>query len=229
MKKIYLKIVLFSIILLMCTSCKDRLKRINFGTQGENPISWYIISDEDDNLILMSEELIDTIKYHDKNEKINWEDTTLYEYLNTDFINIYFSKEEKERLLYISNISNDMVTMPTLDNLIDLYGNLYYINPNFYNNKDFYKPNKKIIAKASRGALDNDIEVYDNEIYEKIFLSPGKDERYDFANGYSSYWVLNSVEDSTEKYYVTATGYIANTEPNTEYIGIRPIIRIKKS
>lgn len=206
----------------------NEYRKVNFGTQGGKPISWYVILDEDDAMVLMSEKLVDTIKYHDKNENVDWSNSTLHEYLNSEFINLYFSKEERDRILYTNSVDDDIVTMPTINNILDLFGKTYYVLPNYYNNKEFYEPNKKMIAKPGEIAINNEIEVFDNEIYEQILQNEGKDDRYDFANGYSAYWLLNGVDGGTEKYIVTATGYIGGIEPDTEYIGIRPIIRIKK-
>ena len=71
------------------------------------------------------------------------------------------------------------------------------------------------------------IEVFDNATFAEI-MQQDVDKRYDFANGHSAYWLLNKTEDKQNVYYVTSAGYITYVEPNTEYIGIRPMIRIKK-
>lgn len=229
--KIMKKLLAFLLVLVMvftgfsCTFSSQ--STIKFGTQNGKPISWYVVFDEGDKQILMSEYLLDTMPYNDNNDKVDWGDTTLHEYLNTDFVNEHFSKEERERMLYTNDVDNDVVTMPSINNLLDIYGKLNYMPDGFYNAKDFFAANKKIIAKPSEQALYNEIEVFDNATFAEI-MQQDVDKRYDFANGHSAYWLLNKTEDKQNVYYVTSAGYITYAEPNTEYIGIRPMIRIKK-
>ena len=164
--------------------------------------------------------------YNETNTKMNFENTTLYDYLNSDFINEYFSKEEKEKLAFINFDNNTLVTLPTTDNLIDLFGSLNYIKTGFYGDNSFFSPNKNILAYPLEKAINNDIDPYDNVTFSN-YERKDVDPRYEYANGAVPYWLLNQNEDGTVC-YVTSTGYIGVTEANTGYIGIRPIIKIKK-
>ena len=52
------------------------------------------------------------------------------------------------------------------------------------------------------------------------------DTRYNFADGCQPYWIY----DGNELYvnFVTATGYVARTNQDNQYIGFRPMIKVRK-
>ena len=200
--------------------------KIDFGKQNGKPVTWLTIFEDDDTKVLLSEKILDVKKYNDKEAKIDWDKTTLYEYLNSDFVNQYFSKEEKEKLAYTNDLDNDYVTMLSINNLLDLFGGMNYLKDGYYGDKEFFAANDKAIAKPAELAQYNEIDVFDSEVMAKV-MGTEIDHRYDFANGCAGYWILNKPEDSVTAFFVTATGYVDETPVNTDYIGIRPIIRIK--
>ena len=206
---------------------KNHYDTINFGSKNGIPVSWYIVHDDGKHYILFSEKVLDVKQYNTTNEVTHWEDTYLHEYLNTDFINEYFSDEEKNRMVFTNDQDDDLVTMPSINNLIDLFGELSYVKDGYYGNDDFFAANPYIIAKPADAALDNDIYPFNNKEYAEIEQIK-IDKRYDFADGASPYWLLNQSEDGLA-YSVTGTGYISVMEPTYGYIGFRPIIRVKKS
>ena len=171
--------------------------------------------------------MLDVKKYNEKNEKLDWDKTSLYEYLNSDFVNEYFTKEEREKMLFTNDVNDDLVTMLSINNLLDLYGDMNYMQDGYYGNTEFFEANVSITAKPAELALFNEIDVFDNETMSFI-MQKDLDQRYDFANGNVGYWILNQVDDVSNAFYVTSTGYIGNTSVDTDYIGIRPIIRIRK-
>ena len=200
---------------------------VEFGTQDGEPLYWYIIENGENYYVLLSADIVDTMKYNDSDDKVEWFDTTLYDYLNSDFVNEHFDADDRERLMFISDVDPGVVTMPSINNLIDLYENISYAPPYYYNQKDFYA-NKYIVAKPLKRALYNEIEIFDNEMFANLMQEDTVDTRYDFANGCSSYWLLDNYEDTANICYVLPTGYIGDIEPSRNYIGIRPMIRIKK-
>ena len=201
--------------------------KIDFGHQNDKAVTWLVIFEDDDTKILLSEKILDVKKYNEKEEKLDWGKTSLYEYLNSDFVNENFSKEEKDKMTFTNDVDNDLVTMLSINNLLDLFGDMNYVKDGYYGNKDFFAANKSIVAKPEELALYNEIDVFDNDTMAEI-MKTDIDSRYDFANGCAGYWILNQVDDVANAFFVTPTGYIGNTPVNTDYIGIRPIIRIKK-
>ena len=201
-------------------------KKMNFGKQGNTPVSWFVVYDDGEHYVLFSEKVLDVKLYNNTNEKTDWGDTTLYDYLNSDFVNEYFSKEEVERMVFTNDKDDSIVTMASTDNLIDLYGDIYYAIAGYYGDESFFAPNKNIIAKPMEAAINNDIYPFNNDDFAEI-VQKDVDKRYEFANGAVPYWLLNQDEDGNP-YSVTGTGYISIEEATQGYIGIRPIIRIKK-
>ena len=201
--------------------------RMDFGTQSGKPISWFIVGDDGDHLVLMSEKVLDVKKMDSKEKVPSYTESELFDYLNTDFVNATFSNEDKKRIVFVNDKDNCMVTLPSLDNLLDLYGDMNYVKDGYYGAKDYFAANQKIIAKPTQVAVDNDIDVFDNKVFAEI-LQTEVDDRYEFANGSVPYWVLNVDAETGYSLNVTSTGYIALNDANTNYIGVRPIIRIKK-
>lgn len=205
----------------------SKYRTINFGKLDGRPISWYVIAEDDEHALLLSEKIIDTMPFNTKNVKVDWTNSTLFDYLNTDFINECFTSDEQKQIAFVNNSDDAKVTMLSLNNLIDVYGKIYYIPDEYYGVKDYFEANKDIIAKPSQRAIKNDIEVYENTTFAEI-MGQEVDKRYEFANGHSAYWVINTTEESSDVFLVTATGYINHLEPDRKYIGVRPVIRMKK-
>lgn len=229
--------ILLVLVLVTFTSCssksgksfnanKTNLATIEFGKQDGKKIKWLVILDDETQQILLSEKVLDVKLYNDADVKISWDKTTLYDYLNSDFVNECFTKEERESLAFINNENTDLVTLPTTDNLIDLYGTINYIIDGFYGKKDFFAPNENILAYPMERAINNDIDPFDNKVFSE-YLRVDVDSRYEYANGAVPYWLLNQ-SDSGLPLYVTSTGYIDVTAADTGYIGIRPIIKVVK-
>lgn len=201
-------------------------KKMKFGTQAGKPISWYVIYEDDEHKILFSEKVLDAIEYNKYDTDVDWGNSTLHEYLNSDFVNDYFSDDEREQMVFTNDVDYDLVTMATANNIRELFGEIYYLEDGYYGDKDFYAANKKIIAKPTETAINNDIYPFDNKTVAEIEQKQ-VDKRYNFANGAVPYWLLDQNEKG-QVYTVTATGYVEEIDKETPYIGIRPIIRIKK-
>ena len=206
---------------------KPVFAKTKFGHINNEDIVWFVISEEENSYILMSEQLIDTLPYDTSGENNEWQKTSLYEYLNTDFVNTYFTKEERDSLGFINDTNSDIVTIPTLENIEFLYGEMFYLANGFYNDKSYFEANEGMVASPTKLAVDNGIEVFDNNVYATI-MQVDVDKRYDFATNCSAYWVIDRNDNNGDCYYITATGYVSTTKPNTNYIGVRPIIRVMK-
>lgn len=71
---------------------------IYFGTMEGKPLAWKVIKKEKDRLLLLSENPVKALPYHRELEKIAYEDSTLKEWLNNEFL-AFFSEEEQVKLL----------------------------------------------------------------------------------------------------------------------------------
>ena len=82
--------------------------RIPFGQypQGANgeiePLMWRVLALESGRGLLITDKLIDCVKYHETNASVTWETCTLRRWMNSDFIRKAFSSEEQARILTVT-------------------------------------------------------------------------------------------------------------------------------
>lgn len=71
---------------------------------GKEPIEWLVLTQEDDKMLVVSKNCLDYLRYPDDWESnICWETSSLRDYLNGDFINNTFSKEDQQSILQTKN------------------------------------------------------------------------------------------------------------------------------
>ncbi len=63
------------------------------------PILWRILEDTADKLFILSEYNIECKQFHDKDRPVIWEQSSLRKWLNEDFLEAAFNKEERECIL----------------------------------------------------------------------------------------------------------------------------------
>ncbi len=95
---------------------------VKFGSyiqNGENKdsIEWIVLARDRNSLKLVSKYGLDCKTYNDVYENITWEDSTLRKWLNSEFVEDAFSKEEKMMIPYTS------VKIDNLDNIYANHGN----------------------------------------------------------------------------------------------------------
>ena len=64
-----------------------------------DPIEWIILEEDGDNVLLLSRTALDYRKFNDKKEKKDWADSTLREWLNSEFIDNAFDENEAGAIL----------------------------------------------------------------------------------------------------------------------------------
>lgn len=87
---------------------KDRIEQIYnkfatggeiyFGTYKGSTIPWTIIKTEDDSMLMITEDSVENIAFNDEVKNISYENSTIRDWLNSDFIKD-FSDGQKERIL----------------------------------------------------------------------------------------------------------------------------------
>lgn len=68
-------------------------------SDGAEEILWIVISNKDGQLHAISKYGLDSGFYHDEDEAVTWEESSLREWLNSDFYENAFSEEEKSRII----------------------------------------------------------------------------------------------------------------------------------
>lgn len=90
-------------------------ERCTFGTyeqdnntsNGPEPIEWRVLAIEDGRALLITENLLDCQPYHEVNTDITWENCTLREWLNDDFLHEAFSDKEQHKIATVTNRNPD--------------------------------------------------------------------------------------------------------------------------
>lgn len=60
------------------------------------PITWRVLKLEENRVLVLSEEVLDLQPFHKESKAVCWEKSDLRHWLNTEFLNKAFSKEEQE-------------------------------------------------------------------------------------------------------------------------------------
>lgn len=89
---------------------------VEFGTfeqdndlsNGNEPIEWIVLDEQDGRLLLISRYIIDAKPYHEEYENITWEQSDLRFWLNEVFYEEAFTREEREQIqkVQLSNPDN---------------------------------------------------------------------------------------------------------------------------
>lgn len=79
---------------------------IDFGTNNGRKIKWKILRMQDRRALMITNNAVCEMPYHQSGLQITWKDCTLRKWLNNDFINCSFTEAEKNRILP-SVLNND--------------------------------------------------------------------------------------------------------------------------
>jgi len=74
---------------------------IKFGNHD-----WRVLNVQDDKILILSENIIETRAYHYTDEYTTWSECDLRKYLNGDFLNKTFSQEDRDRILDTEVVTN---------------------------------------------------------------------------------------------------------------------------
>jgi len=78
-------------------------KTVTFGAydqdnnpdNGQEPIEWIVLEEKDGKCLLLSKYGLDTIPYHNEEGKSNWENCSLHNWMNNEFLQNSFTDEEQ--------------------------------------------------------------------------------------------------------------------------------------
>lgn len=96
--------------------CKQRIEQIHnrmatenvlyYGSYQNKPIAWRTLQSEGTKMLLIAEESICELPYNDEMKNVTWEESSLYDWLNNDFIRS-FSDEQLADILTTKVDGND--------------------------------------------------------------------------------------------------------------------------
>ncbi|MDD6034939.1 MAG: DUF6273 domain-containing protein [Lachnospiraceae bacterium] len=71
----------------------------NVAENGAEPIEWFVLDVENGKALLLSRYILERMPYHEYNESVTWESCTLRKWLNEEFYQTAFTKEEKQHVI----------------------------------------------------------------------------------------------------------------------------------
>lgn len=74
---------------------------------GMEDIEWLVLDKDENGILLTTRYGLISKKYNEIQEDVNWENCTLREWLNSEFLDSTFTDEEKERILTFTNINDN--------------------------------------------------------------------------------------------------------------------------
>ena len=78
------------------------------GEDGEEqPIEWRVLAVENGKALVISEKLLDCVRYNEKFTNVTWETCTLRKWMNGEFINKAFSSSEQAKIATVTNQNPD--------------------------------------------------------------------------------------------------------------------------
>ena len=163
----------------------------------KEPIEWLVLDDFNGKKLLLSKDVLDVRAIHQALSSITWETCDLRKWLNEDFLNLAFTKEEQKHLLLVKNKNLD--------------------NP-FSNTNGGNKTYDKVFL-LSKEELEKYLSGYQcqgtayannkNKFNDKEFM----------------YWWLRSIGDRPSSMLnITNQGDISQRSVHCDYYGIRPVI-----
>ena len=90
-------------------SVGDTYKYGNYpqGSGGSSPIEWRVLAVEDGKALLVSERLLDCVKYNDRYISVTWADCSMRKWMNGTFLNKAFSSSEQSRIATTTVYNDD--------------------------------------------------------------------------------------------------------------------------
>ena len=88
---------------------------VTFGTTtgSKEPIEWYVLEDDGSKALLLSKYLLERKAYNDEYVDITWENCTCRKWLNSEYINLIFSKNEQKYILTTDVVNNNNASYGT--------------------------------------------------------------------------------------------------------------------
>ena len=82
---------------------------IYFGTYEGVPVAWKILKTEPDKMLLIAQEPVTQLAFHDDVKNITWETSTIREWLNNDFLQEFSAEQKADMLTDETNGLDDKV------------------------------------------------------------------------------------------------------------------------
>ena len=163
-------------------------------SNGKEDLEWKILYKDNTKALLYTKYIIDNKRYNDEDVDVTWENSTLRQWLNNEFINDTFSKEEKNLIVEVpnennkndvygtdsGNSTNDRVFLLSIEECKKYFGKSS-------KNKDGYNVNNKLATTGTDYAISKALLVEKKETNIK-----DKNKKEDNKKPNSPFWLRNA-------------------------------------
>lgn len=180
-----------------------------------NDITWRVVSEDKDKCVLMSEHAIDAVQFNDEYSDIDWNNSSLRNWLNKTFYDIAFNDEQKKNMLSMTTSSSrnpdyGLVSGGGVSDMVSIFS----------------------AEECSEGAngFAGDRKAADKDRLCKPTEFASDRGVYTDTNGYCKWWLRTCGVNMALEMFTNTTGvfacdgyYVIGTD-----IGVRPVITISE-
>ena len=182
----------------------------NDTANGKEPVEWIVMGVFDDYVDLISLNILDVVPFHETRTSVVYSNSSINEFLNTEFLSGSFTDSELQAMLDISAPATANPEYQITDQGGTVTGKVYL--PSAAKAAEFLPTDIARRCAGTAFAIANGLHV--NE------------------NGYSAWWTRTMGEDNTHAVIVRSSGevnYKGWDVTGADYfdIGFRPCIRVK--
>lgn len=174
------------------------------------PLRWDVIDKKDDSVLLITDDIIDNIKYNHTWNPISWADSSVRKWLNEEFYNTAFTSHEQAYITdtQLSNDDNERFDTKAGEDTID---KVFLLSLDDI--EKYYTTNESRQAKGTKFAIS-----------EGLWVSPLGSSR-----GYSVWWLRSPGKNTSLASLVHAGGAPGDVGDSisTEGNGVRPCVWVK--
>ena len=167
----------------------------------EEPIKWKIVKQEGNEVLLVSDKVLDNVSYHNTRTNVNWEDSDMRSWLDSSFKNRAFTTVQINDGIITKTISNGTDQPQTQDKIFLLSTDEAYI----------FSSDKERMSKGT--------EYAKNINYDGMHIFNGVD-------GYTRYWLRTrhswAKAFAVEEHGTISYGNYAAVYFNSKNYGVRP-------
>lgn len=115
MKRIGLFLVSCMLMLCMTASAEEgQMRTVYFGSfpqQGSDaePIEWIVLDETEDSMLLLAKECLASLPWHNDHRAVTWDQSDLRAWLNGEFLQMAFTTEEQEQILFTDLDNSDVL------------------------------------------------------------------------------------------------------------------------
>lgn len=126
------------------------------GSSKKEPIDWLVLDVEDDKVLVISCEALDSQKYHSQHTNVTWATCSLRQWLNDAFYNTAFTAEEQLKI-QTTTVSADPNALYRTDPGADTKDKIFLLS--ITEATEYFGSNSERVCRATQYAIDQNAYV----------------------------------------------------------------------